>query len=726
MVAEIIVIECIVKKVKYSDDVTGWSIVELIGNDNETFIAKGALGPLSPGYKLELIGDWVKNKTGAGVTFDVKHYTVMPPSTIDGIFLFLSSGLFKGLSKAIARNLVDVYQERTLGLLDNDINVLRTIPGVGAKKFIQIRDSYRDSKPQQEKVFRLINDYGFTFSEALSIVSEFPENAINVLENAPYSMCRTLSKIPFVRFDRVMLANGLDQSDPHRVREVILHQMKDCYRDGHTMIAMADLLKVANAYLRIDPYLVHMGLSFLLERRRLFQVTIGYRVYIQSKWFFTAEKEIANRLSLIQNTPAEKGLSYSETDPRISGLKGHQRSAVFAPFKHKVSIITGRPGSGKTTLLRVMLDMLESHNLDILTVSPTGKAAQRLREVTGRDCTTIHRALGATHNSDEFTFNDINPLSVDVILLDESSMSDTSIMRSLLRALPYYVRIVFIGDVEQLPSVAPGKVFKDLIDSLCIPTYWLTEVLRITKKDGSLPTPLMVSYQVLDGKFDPPENDSEWAYHESDSNESSKEILEQVVHSLIDSDVSYEDVQVFSPVNNGDTGVGALNKIVKKCFFPSGSSEDIEVLDKVMQKENNYDLGVFNGDIGIVKAHYGSNVKAKNSPVLLADVSGRLVEYTRKSLYYLVLAYVISGHKSQGSEYPHVIILLPEEYFSLMDRYWLYTLITRCKVKVHLIGSLDVIGRTVRSRKSHLRVTNLSAHLHKFMPVINEVYNKDF
>lgn len=711
-----------IRAVKFLNELTSYSVIELVKDDDTRFIAKGKLGPLQPGYHLSMNGRWVANERGAGEVFEVDNYTVTPPDTKEGIYLFLTAGLFKGMTKRIARALVDQYKEKTIRLLDGDINILLTVPGVGSKTFMKIRDSYQDAKPQQERLFEIINTYRFSFAEALAIVSKFQESSLEILRKAPYSMCRRLEKIPFVRFDQVIMAQGRNPHDPQRIRETIHHQMKQCYRDGHTLMNYHEVMTMAMRYLSMDKYLIENELRFLIDKRRLFVSESPAGLVLQSQWFYTAEKEIANRLSLINSTAAEKELVFDEKDPRLGKLKSHQRRAVVAPFHHKVSIVTGRPGAGKTTLLRTMLDLLESQNISVLAVSPTGKAAQRLREVTSRDCSTIHRALGATHESDEFLFNDLRPLDVDVVVVDETSMLDTSILRALLRAIRPTTRLVLIGDVEQLPSVGPGAVYRDLIDSNCFAVYWLTEVLRITKADGSLPTPLLVANGIREGKFLMPPNDNEWAFYPTENNVHATETLKQVIKSLVSQSLSYTDIQVFAAVNNDEMGVDKLNQLVKSCFFPGGKSE-IEVGDKIMQRENNYDLGVFNGDIGMVKEIYDpATLTSKDSPVMLADMSGRLVEYTKKDMYNLSMAYTISGHKSQGSEYPHVIIVIPDQHFSLMDRYWLYTLVTRCQVKAHLIGNPKVIDRIVKSRKSHERKTLLLQKARQFSPILNEIH----
>jgi len=716
-------IEGTIKKIKFLNEITQWGVIDFIRDDGTKFTAKGNMGPQYPGYKLTLEGRWVPNARGGGEVFDVVGYSVVPPETKEGIFLFLTSGIFKGVTVKIAKGLIELYGDKTLKLLDSDINVLLTVKGVGPKLFIKIRDSYLEEKPQQERLFTLINEYKFTFTEALLIVNKFPENSLIIIEKAPYSMYRKLDKIPFLRFDQVIMAKGRDPLDPQRIRESIQHQMRSCFRDGHTLMPQFEVIKKVMEYLDVDRYLIENELQYLLDKRRIFCQQTNTGNLLQSKWFYTAEKEIANRLSIMMDTPAAKELIFDPTDKRLEKLKVHQLRAAPAPFFNKVSIITGRPGAGKTTLLKTILDMLESQNVSILAVSPTGKASQRLREVTNRDCSTIHRALGATHLSDEFMFDDLNLLDFDVVVVDETSMLETSILRSLLRAIPATSRLVLVGDVEQLPSVGPGAVYRDLIDSKCFAVYWLKQVLRITKEDGSLPTPLHVSNGIRDGIFYTPPSDDEWDYFPTLNNNETINKLGEVVKDLQSKGLGYQDIQVFSPVNNDELGVSQLNEIVKKLFFPLGTL-DFEVGDKIMQRENNYELGVFNGDIGIVKEVYAQGKRTlSDDPVLLADMSGRIVEFTKKDLYHLSLAYAITGHKSQGSEYPHVIIIIPDHHFSLMDRYWLYTLVTRCQVKVHLIGNDKVIKKTVKNKKSHLRRTLLLDKVRKFSPVVNLVYD---
>lgn len=711
-----------IKKIKYLNELTDWSVIQFIGSDGATFIAKGKMGPQYTGYNLNLFGKWENNPRGGGQVFNVINYEILPPDTAEGMYLFLTSGLFKGMSKKIARSLVDKYGSRTITLLDADINIVSTVEGIGPRTFIKIKKSYQESKPQQERLLRLREEYKFTFTESILVAKEFPERTFKILESSPYSMYRKLNKIPFVRFDRIIMNHGWDPADPQRIREVIQHQMKRCYQEGHTLMHYPEVMSATLSYLNLDRYLIENEMNYMIAKRKLHYTTSEYGNVLQSRWVFTAEKEIANRLSLISNAPAGKELSFDEGNPSLDKLKSHQRRAVVAPFKHKVSIVTGRPGAGKTTLLKTMLDLLEAQNLSVLAVSPTGKAAQRLREVTRRDCSTIHRALGATHKSDEFIYNDLNPLGFDVIVVDETSMLDTFLFRSLLRAIPFTSRLILIGDVEQLPSVGAGATYRDLIDSQRFPVYWLTEVLRITKADGSLPTPLLVAEGIRNGKFVDPPNDEEWSFHPTSSNIETKQVVSDILDNLLSQGIGYHDVQVFSPVNNDEMGVDNLNKLVKKSFFPNGM-EQIEVGDKIMQKENNYDLDVFNGDIGVVKEIYdGEDVASSDDPVMLADMSGRLVEYTKKDMYHISLAYTITGHKSQGSEYPHVIIVIPDHHFTLMDRYWLYTLVTRCQVKAHLVGNRKVIEQTVRSRKSHERRTLLKQQLTKFLPPCDIVF----
>lgn len=279
-----------------------------------------------------------------------------------------------------------------------------------------------------------------------------------------------------------------------------------------------------------------------------------------------------------------------------------------------------------------------------------------------------------------------------------------------------------IGDVEQLPSVQAGAVFRDLIQSKTLPVYWLTEVLRITKEDGSLPTPLHISNGIREGHFYDVPNDDEWSYYPTRNDDESRERLMQLVTELQEQGLTYKDIQVFSPTNKGSLGVAELNGIVKRCFKPEGKPH-IELDDKIMQTVNDYELDVYNGDVGVVHGFYSEEERlSKDDPVLLANMTGRMVEYTKKDMYNLTLAFAISGHKSQGSEYPHVIIMIPEHHFSLMDRYWLYTLVTRCQVKAHLIGNDKVIRQIVRSRRSHQRDTLLKEQIWRFMPITNEVY----
>lgn len=701
-----------VKKVKYHNEISDWAVIELKTQHGDRFIAKGNLGALLEGYHLELSGKWVASPHGGSQQFDASAYKVSPPSTEEGVYLFLTSGLFKGLSKKIGRSLVDMFGARALDHLDADINVLNLVDGVGPRKFIQIRDSYKETKPQQEKIFTLISEYQFSFKESLEIVTAYPKNTISLMERSPYSVYKGVSKIPFVRYDKRIMQKGYPQDSEFRIREVINHYMKSNYGKGHTVTSQAQLIENVCKYTRLDRYVVQAQIDWLLQKKRLWSFMLGNTPVFQMKWLYQCEKEIATRLSYMMDTPASKELIFDDTDERLSILKEQQRAAVEAPFTHKVSIIKGKPGTGKTTLLRTMLDLLEAQNAVVLTCSPTGKASQRLREVTGRHCDTIHRTLGASYESDEFKFDDTSPLVCDVMLIDETSMLDTPLMRSILRALPFSCRLVLIGDPDQLPSVNMGAVFSNLIDSNTIPVYQLSQVLRITKEDGSIPTPLAMAESVLSGVFASPKNDDEWLYINTASNVQSEQALLNLIRKMKSKGLSYHDVQVFSPVNDDDLGVNALNRIVKNAFTP-GAEEGLLVGDKVIQTQNNYDLNSFNGDVGIVKE---IDVEATGEePYMVVDMNGKDIEYGKKDAYQLDLAYSISGHKSQGSEYPYTIIMIPDHYYALMDRYWLNTLITRCQKHCTVIGPQGVLDKTALSRISHQRKTLLVQQLRYFL-----------
>ena len=532
------------------------------------------------------------------------------------------------------------------------------------------------------------------------------------MERSPYSVYKGVSKIPFVRYDKRIMQKGYPQDSEFRIREVINHYMKSNYGKGHTVTSQAQLIENVCKYTRLDRYVVQAQIDWLLQKKRLWSFMLGNTPVFQMKWLYQCEKEIATRLSYMMDTPASKELIFDDTDERLSILKEQQRAAVEAPFTHKVSIIKGKPGTGKTTLLRTMLDLLEAQNAVVLTCSPTGKASQRLREVTGRHCDTIHRTLGASYESDEFKFDDTSPLVCDVMLIDETSMLDTPLMRSILRALPFSCRLVLIGDPDQLPSVNMGAVFSNLIDSNTIPVYQLSQVLRITKEDGSIPTPLAMAESVLSGVFASPKNDDEWLYINTASNVQSEQALLNLIRKMKSKGLSYHDVQVFSPVNDDDLGVNALNRIVKNAFTP-GAEEGLLVGDKVIQTQNNYDLNSFNGDVGIVKE---IDVEATGEePYMVVDMNGKDIEYGKKDAYQLDLAYSISGHKSQGSEYPYTIIMIPDHYYALMDRYWLNTLITRCQKHCTVIGPQGVLDKTALSRISHQRKTLLVQQLRYFL-----------
>lgn len=713
-------VQATTKKIKHFNEVSNWSAIEFLDTNGNTFIGTGVFGHQYTGFSLHMSGKWESDPRGGGKVWRMSHFTVLPPTTEEGIYLFLTSGIFKGFTKPIVRFLVDTYGKDTIKRLNQDISIVMGAPGVGVTRYIKIRESYLASRPEQENILRLHQEYGFSYTEAVWLVKEVEGNIFSMLDKAPYSLCRNMSKIPFVRFDSVFMSNGVSPTDPMRIREVIQFMMNKSSKDGHTVSHYHAVCADAVQYLGIDAYLVTEQMEQLIEKRFVCKQELPCgKVLVQSRWLFSAEKEIANRLDLLMRHEAAKPLVFDDKDPRLESLKSHQRRAVPAPFSHKVVSITGRPGAGKTTLLRTLLALIEDQNLSIMAMSPTGKAAQRLKEVTGRDCSTVHRALGATHLRDEFTYNDLNPLDADVIVVDEMSMLDTFIFRSLLRAIKYTSRLVLIGDVEQLPSVKNGAVFRDIIKSQVIPTYWLTEVLRFSRKPGDdtqrIPTPLEMSNRVREGIYNPPPNDDEFAYYPTRNNHETKQKLVELLHKCVEKGYSEHDVQIFSPTNNDEMGVNTLNPIVKRVFHPE-RPEGMSLGDKIMQTENNYDLGVFNGDIGVITSMDDEHVVKADGVLMEAEIAGQTVAFKKKHTYSLKLAYAITGHKSQGSEYPHVFIVLPDHFYGLMDRFWLYTLITRCQSSATIIGNDAVLRQVIKNARSHERETLLREKLLQFMP----------
>lgn len=382
------------KKIKYFDEVSSWSAIEFMAEDGSTFIGTGLFGHQYKGYALHMDGKWENDPRGGKKVWRMRSFNVLPPTTKEGIYLYLTSGIFKGFTKGVARYLIDTYGENAIKFLNHDISIVTGAPGVGVRRYLKIRESYLAAKPAQENILRLHQEYGFSYTESLIIEKEIDGNLFSMLEKAPYALCSRINKIPFVRFDAVFMSMGISPSDPNRIREVIQYMMNKSSSDGNTVAFYDDVCRSSIAYLRVDPYLVHEQMSNLIEKRFVCDMTLpNGRRLVQTRWLFSAEKEIANRLALLMSTDAAKPLVFDPSDSRLEKLKPHQLRAAPGPFKHKVVAITGRPGAGKTTLLKTIVDLIEDQNLSILAVSPTGKAAQRLREVTRRDCSTVHRAL---------------------------------------------------------------------------------------------------------------------------------------------------------------------------------------------------------------------------------------------------------------------------------------------------------------------------------------------
>ena len=717
----------IIERVTFHNPENGFAVLRVqVPGQSDPLTVVGELPRVVVGEHLEATGTW-RDDPEHGRQLHAQTMKTTPPTSAEGIRRFLSSRLIKGIGPSLARKIVDVFGDRTLQIIDESPTFLKEIKGIGASRIQQIRESWKQQKTVRD-IMVFLHSYGLGTGQATRIYKTYGDKAIEKVTENPYRLASDVWGIGFQIADQLAQNMGIDRNSPLRARAALKYTLEELTRKGHCAFPQDGVLAQTVNLTGISADIVTDAVAHLIERGELKREERDAEEggpWLYLRHLHEAETEAARgllRLCEVEHplpkVELDKALDWVEKKMGLT-LAPTQREAIRQATTSKVLVITGGPGVGKTTIVRGILEIFRAKKLKCTLCAPTGRAAKRLTETTGQEAFTIHRLLeyqaGKGKGKPQPNRDERNPLKLDLLIVDEMSMVDMPLMYYLVRALPSNACVVLVGDIDQLPSVGPGQVLRDIIQSEVIPVVRLTEIFRQAEQSLIV----QAAYHVLQGQMPATATQEKPGDFYTIDVEPPAAIIERMVMMVCDRIPkrfgldSFRDIQVLTPMNRGDLGTKALNQHLQSVLNPLiDDGPEVEkggwkfrIGDKVLQTINNYDKEVFNGDIGRVKA---IDMGEEN---LNVDFDGRSISYEFEELDELSLAYALTIHKSQGSEYPAVVLAMHTQHFIMLQRNLLYTGITRGKKLVVLIGPERAVSLAVRRQDTSKRYTALAMRL---------------
>lgn len=705
-----------IERITFQNPENGFTIAQLQeGKKSDLTCIVGTMPSVCPGETIRCYGKW-KQHLIYGKQFEVERFKTEVPATIGGIKKYLGSGLIKGIGSTYAGRIVDKFGTETLEIIEKHPERLLEIPGLGKKKLQQITTCWSEQKSIRD-VMIFLQSNGVSPSYAQKIYKIYGDKSIEKVNENPYQLARDIKGIGFRTADTIAQTMGVDKEAPKRIEAGIEHVLTELSSEGHVCYPKAEFIKAAETILETNPENIATCIQKLESDRRIEVMDLMHEgqvvPFLWNKLLFMAEIGIARELKRLRDSACAlrkvdiaKAIDWVQKRLNIE-LAPHQKDAVATAMDSKVQVITGGPGTGKSTITNAIMTVTEQLSPRILLAAPTGRAAKRMTEITGRKAYTIHSLLEFDFSNYGFKRKRDNPLECDLLIVDESSMIDTSLMWSLLKAVPDHARLILVGDINQLPSVGPGNVLKDIINSKSIPVSMLTEIFR--QAAGS--RIIVNAHRINRGDFPDIRNLSDSDFYFIDA-QTPEQVLDQVV-SLVTQRLPlkykfnpFEDIQVLAPMKKGIIGTENLNQVLQGALNPNQDSvvrwgTKFQVGDKVMQLRNNYKKDVFNGDIGrIVQIDH-------NEQQLIITFDDLDVEYEFDDLDELSLAYAVTTHKYQGSERKCVVIPVHTTHFKMLHRNLLYTAVTRGKQLVVLVGTTKALYIAVNNDEVKRRYTGL-------------------
>lgn len=708
-----------IERITFYNEENGYTVARFVPEGKSyTVTVVGSLMGASVGECLALQGIWA-NHPQHGRQFEIKHFTLQLPATIQGLRKYLGSGLIKGIGPVTAERIVKHFGMDTLDIIETSVDRLEEVEGVGAKRVGIIRRGWEEQK-QIKEVMMFLSGHGVSTSLAVKIYKAYGDGSLHVLRNEPYRLARDIYGIGFLTADKIARALGMRPDDPARIDAGVRYVLGQFSDDGHVFAQREQLLGAAAEALEVAAGQVEEALPRLAAAEEI-QVEDD-AVYLMP--FYRAEAGVANRMRQLAGQSSSRLAEFRLTDWQKAfdwlasrnqiALTPKQQEAVRTALTSKVSVLTGGPGTGKTTTVRAVIQLLKAKHHTFRLAAPTGRAAKRLSEATGEPAQTLHRLLEfKPFEENKFLRDRENPLDADLLIVDELSMIDLLLMNALLKAVDLWSHVLFIGDPDQLPSVGAGNVLQDLIASGLAPVVTLDVIFRQSESSlivtnahrinrGEMP---LLTHNAHDFFF----------FSESEPEKAAAQVVE-LVKTRIPARFKFdpvEDVQVLSPMHRGIVGVGELNRQFQDALNPAQAGKRewrhgarvFRVGDKVLQTRNNYVKEVFNGDLGRIVSI------DPEAQLMSVNFDGRQVEYEFADLDELIHAFALSVHKAQGSEYRAVVIPILTQHYMLLQRNLLYTAVTRAKELVVLVGTKKAIAIAVHNDKIARRNSRLVQRL---------------
>lgn len=702
----------VVERITYQNFENGYSVLRVaVKGYNELITVVGNLIDANVGSVLLIEGDWKVNKK-YGNQFIAQKWEETIPATAFGIEKYLGSGLIKGIGPKYAKRIVDMFGINTISVIEKTPERLNEVEGIGKKRVEMIAKSWEQQK-EIKNIMLFLQSYNVSTSFAIKIYKMYDNNSIKVVKSNPYKLADDIWGIGFKTADEIASRLGFEKDCFIRCRSGILYTLNKLASEGHVYAEREQIITKSTELLGIEQETVTDALEKILKTNDL--ILDENAIYLPP--FYMAETGVARRLKLLNSSPARINTNLKINIPKLEekiGIKYDdiQAQAIRQAMTAKVMVLTGGPGTGKTTTTLGIIRVLKILGMKILLAAPTGRAAKRMNETTNMEAKTIHRLL-EFKAQEGYQRNENNMLEGDVLIVDESSMIDIILMNSLMKAIPPHMKLILIGDIDQLPSVGAGNVLRDIIDSEQFPVIRLTKIFRQAQSSRII----MNAHRINEGKFPDLSNgrNTDFFYIEAEEPETASKTIVELVKNRLPKycNVSPSDIQVLSPMQKGIVGATNLNIMLQeainpndKCIYRAGRS--FRQNDKVMQIRNNYDKEVFNGDIGTV-----SEIDFENHN-LIVTFDKRRIEYDMTELDELVQAYAITIHKSQGSEYPVVVMPVMMTHYIMLQRNLIYTGITRAKKVLVIVGTKKAVSYAVKHVTVTKRNTKLKERLKEY------------